>query len=124
MSQVTTADVKKLRDLTGAGMLDCKNALVEAGGDLEQAVELLRVKGAKDGGKRGGRTAADGRGAQAGSATLERSSEADFVAAHDEFIERAQQIAGHAAATRPADLQPLLDSTLPDGRTVATAVAE
>jgi len=124
MSQVTTADVKKLRELTGAGMLDCKNALTEAGGDLDKAVELLRVKGAKDVGKRAGRTAANGLVAHAGNALLELNCETDFVAKNEEFIELAQQIVEHAAATRPADLQALLDSTLPDGRTVANAVAE
>src|SRR5690606_30269286 len=62
--------------------------------------------------------------AHAGNAMLELNSETDFVAKNDEFIELAQQIVEHAAATRPADLQALLDSTLPDGRTVATAVAE
>ncbi len=60
MSNFTAADVKKLRDLTGAGMLDCKKALEEAGGDLDKAVEILRIKGAKDVGKRAGRTAANG----------------------------------------------------------------
>ncbi len=57
MANYSAADVKRLRDLTGAGMLDCKNALVEAEGDFEAAVEALRVKGAKDVGKRAGRTA-------------------------------------------------------------------
>ena len=52
MANYTAADVKKLRDLTGAGMMDCKKALEESDGDIEQAVELLRVKGAKDVGKR------------------------------------------------------------------------
>ena len=52
---ITAADVKKLRDLTGAGMMDCKKALDEAEGDFDKAVEILRVKGAKDVGKRAGR---------------------------------------------------------------------
>ena len=60
MANYSAADVKRLRDLTGAGMMDCKNALVEAEGDFEAAVEVLRVKGAKDVGKRAGRTAANG----------------------------------------------------------------
>ena len=59
MSNFTAADVKKLRDLTGAGMMDSKKALTEAEGDFDKAVEILRVKGAKDVGKRAGRTAAD-----------------------------------------------------------------
>ncbi len=60
MANYSAADVKRLRDLTGAGMLDCKNALVEADGDVEAAVEALRIKGAKDVGKRAGRTAGNG----------------------------------------------------------------
>src|SRR5689334_24711937 len=60
MANFTAADVKRLRDQTGAGMMDCKNALNEADGDLEAAIELLRLKGAKDAGKRATRTAANG----------------------------------------------------------------
>ncbi len=60
MANYSAADVKRLRDLTGAGMMDCKNALVQADGDFDAAVEALRVKGAKDVGKRAGRTAANG----------------------------------------------------------------
>src|SRR5690606_14621867 len=100
------------------------NALVEAGGDLEKAIELLRVKGAKDVGKRAGRTAANGLVAHSGNALLEINCETDFVAKNAEFVGLAQQIVEQAAASRPADLQALLDSTLPDGRTVAAAVAE
>jgi elongation factor Ts len=124
MSQFTAADVKKLRDLTGAGMLDCKNALTESEGDVEKAVEILRVKGAKDVGKRAGRTAANGLIAHSGNALLEINCETDFVAKNAEFVELADRIVAHAEATRPADLQALLDSSLPDGRTVADAVSE
>ncbi len=60
MANFTATDVKRLRDQTGAGMMDCKNALAEADGDFEHAVELLRVKGVKDAGKRATRTAANG----------------------------------------------------------------
>ena len=59
MANITAADVKRLRDATAAGMLDCKKALEAAGGDFDAAVEILRVKGAKDVGKRAGRTAAN-----------------------------------------------------------------
>ena len=123
MSQVTTADVKKLRELTGAGMLDCKNALTEAGGDVEKAIEILRVKGAKDVGKRAVRTAANGLVAHAGDALLELNCETDFVAKNAEFIALAQRIVEHVAATRPADLEALLASPLADGRSVADTVA-
>ena len=60
MANISAADVKRLREQTGAGMMDCKNALDEAGGDLEAAVEVLRLKGAKDVNKRATRTAANG----------------------------------------------------------------
>lgn len=124
MAQFTAADVKKLRDQTGAGMLDCKNALTEAEGDLERAVEILRIKGAKDVGKRAGRRAANGLVAHAGNALLELNCETDFVAKNDQFIALAQELVAHVAATRPADLATLLESTLGDGRTVADAVAD
>ncbi|MFD0852132.1 elongation factor Ts, partial [Actinomadura adrarensis] len=60
MANITTADVKRLRELTGSGMMACKNALTEAEGDFDKAVELLRLKGAKDVGKRAERTAGNG----------------------------------------------------------------
>ena len=124
MAQITAADVKKLRDLTGAGMLDCRNALAEADGDLEQAIEILRIKGAKDIGKRAGRTAANGLIAHSGNALLELNCETDFVAKNEEFISLAQQLVEHVAATRPADVAALLESTLPDGKTVSDTVTE
>ncbi len=124
MANYTAADVKKLRELTGSGMMDCKNALVEADGDFDKAVEILRVKGAKDVNKRAGRTAANGLVAHSGNALLELNCETDFVAKNEDFIELAQQIVEHVAATKPADVDALLASTLPDGRTVAAAVEE
>jgi elongation factor Ts len=124
MADFTAADVKKLRDLTAAGMLDCKNALAEADGDFDQAVELLRIKGAKDVGKRAGRTAANGLVAQSGPAMLELNCETDFVAKNEEFIAFARVLTEHVAATRPGDVGSLLSSTLPDGHTVAATVEE
>jgi elongation factor Ts len=124
MAQFTAADVKKLRDLTGAGMLDCKNALTEAEGDHEKAVEILRIKGAKDIGKRAGRTAANGLVAHAGNALLELNCETDFVAKNDDFVALGQQLVEHVAETRPADLSALLESTLPTGRSVADTVSD
>jgi len=79
MANFTAQDVKKLRDLTGAGMLDSKKALDEADGDFDKAVEFLRIKGAKDVGKRAGRTAANGIVAHSGHALLELNCETDFV---------------------------------------------
>jgi elongation factor Ts len=124
MADFTAADVKKLRDLTGSGMLDCKNALTESGGDLDKAVELLRIKGAKDVGKRAGRTAANGLIAHSGNALLELNCETDFVAKNEDFIALAQQLVAHVENVRPEDTAALLASTLADGRTVADTVAE
>jgi elongation factor Ts len=101
MANFTAADVKRLRDQTGAGMMDCKNALAEAEGDFDSAVELLRVKGVKDAGKRATRTAANGLvtaeldGTEAG-VLIELNCETDFVAKTDLFQETAAQIAAAA----------------------------
>src|SRR5215510_8646243 len=117
MSNFTAADVKKLRDLTGAGMMDCKKALEEAAGDVDKAIEILRIKGAKDVGKRAGRTAANGLVAHSGAALLELNCETDFVAKNADFVALAQRLVEHIAANRPSDLAALLASTI-DGRSV------
>ncbi len=124
MPNFTATDVKKLRDLTGAGMLDCKKALEEAEGDVDKAVELLRIKGVKDIGKRAGRATANGLVAHSGKALLELNCETDFVAKNAEFIGLAQQLVEYAAEHRPADLEALLGATIDGGRTVAEAVQE
>jgi elongation factor Ts len=124
MSNFTAADVKKLRDLTGAGMMDCKKALEEAGGDFDKAVEILRIKGAKDVGKRAGRTTANGLVAHTGRALLELNCETDFVAKNADFVGLAQTLVEHVAATQPADVNALLASELSAGRTVAATVEE
>ncbi|WKD59068.1 translation elongation factor Ts [Corynebacterium caspium] len=100
MANYTAADVKKLRELTGAGMLDCKKALEETNGDFEKAVELLRIKGAKDVGKRAERDAAEGLIAVSGNTMIEVNSETDFVAKTQEFIDVAAKIADAAAAIK------------------------
>lgn len=124
MSNFTAADVKKLRDLTGAGMMDCKKALTEAEGDFDKAVEILRVKGAKDVGKRAGRTAANGLVAHSGKALLELNCETDFVAKNSDFIAFAQLVVEHGAQAGVTDAEGLLGTTLADGRVVADAVQE
>jgi elongation factor Ts len=124
MANYTAADVKKLRDLTGAGMMDCKKALEEAEGDFDKAVEILRIKGAKDVGKRAGRTAANGLVAHSGKALLELNCETDFVAKTADFVALAQQLVQHVEATSPADVNALLASTLADGRSVADVLQE
>ncbi|MEV4200907.1 translation elongation factor Ts [Micromonospora globbae] len=123
MSQFTAADVKKLRDLTGAGMMDSKKALTEAEGDFDKAVEILRIKGAKDVGKRAGRTAANGLVAHSGQALLELNCETDFVAKTESFIALAQKLVEHGAASGVSNAEELLASTL-DGKTVADLVQE
>jgi len=118
MSNYTAADVKKLRDLTGSGMMDCKKALEEAAGDVDKAVEILRIKGAKDVGKRAGRTAANGLVAHSGHALMEFNCETDFVAKNEEFVAFAQKLVVHGEQAKIADAEALLASTL-DGRPVA-----
>ncbi|GLY94663.1 translation elongation factor Ts [Actinoplanes sp. NBRC 103695] len=124
MANYTAADVKKLRDLTGAGMMDCKKALVESDGDFDAAVEFLRVKGAKDVGKRAGRTAANGIVAHSGKALLELNCETDFVAKTEDFVALGQQLVELGAANKVADAAALSTTTLPDGRTVADAIQD
>src|SRR5690242_401438 len=122
MANFTAADVKRLRDLTGSGMMDCKKALEESEGDFDKAVEILRIKGAKDVNKRAGRTTANGLVAHAGTALLELNCETDFVAKNADFIELGQTLVTYVAEHRPADVPALLGSTLPDGRTVSDAI--
>ena len=94
MASFSAADVKKLRELTGAGMMDCKKALDESDGDFDKAVELLRVKGAAKAAKRGAeREASAGLVATSGGALVELKCETDFVAKGDDYIAVAQQIA-------------------------------
>ncbi len=121
MSNFTAAEVKRLRDLTGSGMMDCKKALEESDGDFDKAVELLRIKGAKDVGKRAGRTAANGLVAHSGSGLVELNCETDFVAKNEAFVALGQQLAEHIDATKPADVDALLASKLGDG-TVADLI--
>ena len=122
MPAIDAKTVKALRDATGAGMMDCKKALEESSGDFDKAVEILRIKGAKDVGKRAGRTAANGLVAHTGTALLELNCETDFVAKNADFVELAQSLVGFVERTTPADLDALLASKLDDGRTVAETV--
>jgi elongation factor Ts len=100
-------DVKALRDLTGAGMLDCRNALVETGGDVEQAVELLRAKGVAAAGKRAGAEATEGvvqsyiHANNKIGAIVEVDCQTDFVARNEKFVEFARDVALHVAAANP-----------------------
>ena len=123
MANYTAADVKRLRDLTGAGMLDSKNALVEADGDFDKAVELLRIKGAKDVGKRAERATAEGLVAAKDGALIELNSETDFVAKNAEFQAVADQIVAAAAAAKANDVDALKAAKAGD-TTVEQVVAD
>jgi elongation factor Ts len=119
---ITAADVKKLRDLTAAGMMDAKKALEEAVGDFEKAVEILRVKGQAKAEKRAGeREATAGLVAASGGALVELKSETDFVAKNEDFVATAQKIADAAAAAKATDAESLKAVEL-DGKTVGEIV--
>ena len=125
MANYTAAEVKKLRDLTGSGMMDCKKALEESDGNLDKAVELLRIKGAKDVGKRAGRDTANGLVAAEGGTMVELNCETDFVAKSADFQALADKILRVAVDQQPADLAALKAATLDSadgGGTVEEAV--
>jgi elongation factor Ts len=124
----SAADVKRLREQTGAGMLDCRNALVEAE-DYEGAVEILRIKGAKDVNKRAERTAAQGlvtaelEGTGSG-VLLELNCETDFVAKTELFQQAAADIARAALASGAADRLAVLGLTVRAGQTTQELIEE
>src|ERR1700761_8401269 len=123
MANYTAADVKRLRDATGAGMMDCKKALDEADGDFDRAVELLRVKGEAKVDKRGAeRTASNGLVAAAEGAMIELASETDFVAKNEQFQTLANDIVTHFANSAATDVASLQNETLKDGKTVTESV--
>jgi elongation factor Ts len=128
MANYTAADIKALREQTGAGMLDVKKALDEADGDRAKATEILRVKGLKGVTKREGRTTSNGlvtAKVEGGVGTLvEVLCETDFVAKGEKFGELAQQVLDQAVASGAADADSLLKSTLADGRTVQELLDE
>jgi elongation factor Ts len=121
---VTAEAVKALRERTGAGMMECKKALVETNGDLEAAAEIMRKSGLAKADKKAGRVAAEGviviersaDGRQA--AVVEVNSETDFVARQDDFQSFASEVARLALAAQPSDLDALLAAKLPSGKTV------
>ncbi|NVN54041.1 translation elongation factor Ts [Mycolicibacterium hippocampi] len=123
MANYTAADVKRLRELTGAGMMDSKNALVDAEGDFDKAVELLRIKGAKDVGKRAERATAEGLVAAKDGALIELNSETDFVAKNAEFQSVADQIVAAAAAAKATDVDAVKAAKVGD-TTVEQTIAD
>ena len=129
---ITAAMVKELRERTGAGMMECKKALVEADGDMEGAVEAMRTSGLAKADKKAGRVAAEGvvvvaldDDARTG-AMVEINSETDFVAKNEEFLKFAERVAQRVLEADPADVDALAGLTLGNGdeRDIATANKE
>jgi elongation factor Ts len=124
MANITAAEVNKLRQITGAGMMDCKAALIESDGDNEKAIEILRKKGQKIAAKRADREATEGiilaktNDASSFGALIIVNSETDFVAKSDEFINYTRAVIDLAVAKKPATLEELKALNL-NGRTVA-----
>ena len=126
---VSAADVKRLREMTGAGMMDCKKALEEADGDFGKAVEILRVHGAKGVTKRAERTASNGlvtsyiEGTQHG-VLLELNCETDFVAKTPAFQQIAADVSAFVAAKQPSDVAELLGLELEADKTIQQLLDE
>jgi len=125
---ITASMVKELRERTGAGMMECKKALVETSGDLDAAAEHLRKSGQAKADKRAGRVAADGRVVVASEGNraviVEVNSETDFVAKDENFMSFTNAVAAAALATGTTDVEALAAATLADGRTVEVARTE
>ena len=124
MATIAAADVKKLRDITAAGMMECKKALEEADGDFDKAIEILRISGAAKAAKRGAeRETSNGLVASDGNALIELLCETDFVAKNADFQALADAIAATANAGQLGDHAAVSAASLADGRTVSEAVA-
>ena len=125
---ITASMVKELRERTGAGMMECKKALVETGGDLDAAAEHLRKSGQAKADKKASRVAADGRvvvAAEGNKAVIvEVNSETDFVAKDENFTAFSDAVAALALATGTTDVEAFASETLADGRTVEVARTE
>jgi elongation factor Ts len=126
MANYTAADVKKLRGTTGAGMMDCKKALEDADGQLDKAVELLRVQGEAKNLKRTDRNANNGLVAAAASPTggvmIELASETDFVAKNEQFQALAAEIVAHFAGSSATDVDTLRGESLADGKSIDDSI--
>lgn len=129
MAAITASMVKELRESTGAGMMDCKKALTEAGGDMAKAVDILREKGLSQAAKKAGRIAAEGAVVSNVSddgkvgVIVEVNCETDFVGHNEGFQTLARAIAAQTAEAAPADMDALLASSI-DGKTVKDMVTE
>lgn len=126
MAEITAALVKELREKTGAGMMDCKAALNETGGDIEAAIDWLRKKGLAKAAKKSGRVAAEGLvvAVTAGTkgAVVELNSETDFVARNEQFQELVRNV-GKIALAGNGDVEALKNASYPGGGTVAEAIS-
>jgi len=129
MAQITAADVSKLRKMTSAGMMDCKKALEETGGDFEKAVDVIRKKGQLVASKRADRDATEGVVIAATTSDSKKGAlivlncETDFVAKNDDFVSFARSILDTAMDKFPADLESLKKLTI-DGRDIASLVVD
>ncbi|MFT3889598.1 MAG: translation elongation factor Ts [Arachnia sp.] len=121
---ITAADVKKLRDATGAGMMDAKKALTEAEGDFDKAVELLRISGLAKQAKRADREAANGIVAGRDGALIQFAAETDFVAKNAEFVGLAEEIVDAILASGAQDVAAANEAVLASGAKVEDAVKE
>ena len=125
MATITAAEVKKLRDATGAGMMDCKKALTEAGGDFDKAVDILRVSGQAKAAKRSAeRSAANGLVASTDGALLQLGAETDFVAKNEAFQALAADAVKAVAASKADSVEAATAAFLQSGQTVGEAVDE
>lgn len=126
---ISAQDVKKLRTATGAGMMDCKNALVEADGNYERAVEIIRERGKAIANKRSDREASEGAALASVSADgkfgaiVVLNCETDFVAINEKYVAFTQSILNVAIANKPADIEALKALNI-DGRSIAEQIAE
>lgn len=122
MAEITAALVKELRERTGSGMMECKRALQETGGDIEAAVELMRKAGQAKADKKAGRIAAEGlivlRQAAGAAAMAEINCETDFVTKNDDFQAFAAEVAETVLREGPADLDALLAAAMANGQSV------
>ena len=125
---ITAADVKKLREISGAGMMDCKKALSQTDGDIDAAVDFLRKKGLAAASKKAGRTAAEGIviAVSEGNSgvVLEVNAETDFVSKNDQFVEFANNIAAVIMREKPADVDTLKAIKLESGLTVEQTLSQ
>ena len=128
MAQITAADVKKLREMSGAGMMDCKKALAETNGDIDAAIDFLRKKGLGAASKKAGRIAAEGvvlaKATGNASVVIEVNAETDFVSKNEKFTAFVEALADLVLAERPADVEALKGLSFDAEHTVEQALAQ